>query len=107
VNVYRLSWWSVASVVLNVPWIWAVIWVLGVYAAHNKVAGEVWLTPILVWGIFWLATFATAFVGIANVRRSNNRLRGQWIAALGLGLWAVFPLSGFFWRDLIRFAQQT
>ena len=45
--------WAVASVALNVPWIWAVVDVLQVYASTTKqVAGETWLLPCFVWLAF-------------------------------------------------------
>lgn len=104
-NIYRFSWWSLAPVALNAPWIWAIIWVLQVYTAHKEVAGEVWLLPTGIWALSGLPMFATAFLGITNVRRSKDGLRGQWVAVVGLILWASFPLSGLFWGDLIRLVQ--
>src|SRR2546423_1474679 len=91
----RYSLLAVASVVLNMPWLIALGNVVRVYAAATgPVAGEGWLLPLMAWGVSFPLAGSAGIAAIALIRGSRGRLRGQWIALLGLGITSIVPVFG-------------
>ncbi|WP_157470038.1 hypothetical protein [Gemmata sp. SH-PL17] len=64
------------------------------WTANGRVAGEIFLLPVMAW--FWtgLPAGACGFVAWMNIRSSPARLRGRWLALLGMLLAAVIPVLG-------------
>ncbi|AMV29078.1 hypothetical protein VT84_32080 [Gemmata sp. SH-PL17] len=91
----RYSSYAIASCVLNLPWAASFGWCLWVsWTANGRVAGEIFLLPVMAW--FWtgLPAGACGFVAWMNIRSSPARLRGRWLALLGMLLAAVIPVLG-------------
>src|SRR5262245_3459229 len=99
----RYSWWSILSVAFHVPWLYWFVWVLRAYAtANGPVAGEVWLLPAMWFMSCGTVGGACGIAALVSIHQSEDRLRGQWLAWTGVGLTVLFPISGLFWGDLIR-----
>jgi hypothetical protein len=88
----NLSWWSVGAVALNVPWIWAFGWAIWVIKTNDgPIAGEIFFVPACVWFGSGFPALACGVTGFFRVRRSDGKLRGKWLAVLGVALAAVGP----------------
>jgi hypothetical protein len=90
---------ALASVLLNVPWMVAVVWVLRVHEqATGPIAGEIWLLPIMTWMATAPLTVASGIAAMVRIRGSVCRLREKWIAILGIVLAATVPAFGLVYK---------
>jgi hypothetical protein len=88
----RYSWLAVASVALHLPWLAMLGWCSWVFwTAPGPVAGEIFLLPVGVWFFTGIPAGGIGLVAWLHVRASAGRLRGRWLAALGLALAAAVP----------------
>jgi hypothetical protein len=91
----RLSWLAIVSIVLNVPWMVALGWcVWAIQKADHPVAGEIFLLPLMAWFFTGILAGVCGLAAWVQIRKSDRRLRGRWLACIGMLLAAVLPMLG-------------
>ena len=81
--------------------------ILQAYAdARGPIAGEVWLLPTFLYPLGLLGGLC-GVAALVSVHQSGGRLRGRWLSWISIGLTVLFPLSGLFWGELIRWVKSN
>jgi hypothetical protein len=93
---YGYSWWAVAAVALNWPWINLVAW--GIFEVHHRkqpdgdsyfyLAALAWLIAIHLQFVCWGAT-------MSNTANFPGLVRGRGLAWLGVGIACMAPVFRF------------
>ena len=92
-NIYGYSWWAIAVVALNLPWMNYMTWLAWrEFQANGSFRGWFWFGPIIIWG--WSAAIVSIIWIVAMFQtRSSRGLRGRWLAWTGLGMLLTGPFA--------------